>query len=118
MNHILFRTKLLLLGDGIYCEDIDECSEDLVVCQNGLCLNYPGGYKCDCEMGFMHPDSNNEAACVDIDECEMFRNMCIHGVCENVFGMFRYISGSGSEIFQAIISELFKTKLCVQNNEV
>ena len=51
-------------GDGKICSDIDECADDQSLCENGHCLNYPGSFRCDCEMGFMHPDMSNEMACV------------------------------------------------------
>lgn len=76
-------------GDGYTCKDIDECANDNTLCENGHCLNYPGSFRCECEMGFMHPDESNEQTCVDINECEMFSNLCVFGRCENIFGMFR-----------------------------
>ena len=51
-------------GDGYSCVDIDECSTDPTLCENGHCLNYPGSFRCECEMGFMHPDERSEQACV------------------------------------------------------
>jgi len=33
--------------------DLDECSENLNLCENGQCLNAPGGYRCECDMGFL-----------------------------------------------------------------
>ena len=51
-------------GNGTICQDIDECSDDPTLCDNGQCLNYPGSFRCECEMGFMHPDERNEQSCV------------------------------------------------------
>lgn len=51
-------------GNGYVCQDIDECSNDPTLCENGQCLNYPGSFRCECEMGFMHPDERNEQSCV------------------------------------------------------
>lgn len=82
-------------GDGFFCEDVDECTQDPTRCENGQCLNYPGSFQCDCEMGFMHPDPHKKQACVDIDECDMFSNLCVYGQCENIFGMFRCICDDG-----------------------
>lgn len=42
-------------GNGMSCEDIQECILNPTLCDNGECLNYPGGYRCECDMGF-HPD--------------------------------------------------------------
>lgn len=32
--------------------DIDECANDPTLCENGHCTNTPGGYYCDCDVGF------------------------------------------------------------------
>lgn len=40
---------------GSWCPaDMDECAENVDLCENGQCLNVPGGYRCECEMGFTH----------------------------------------------------------------
>lgn len=31
---------------------MDECADNVNLCENGQCLNAPGGYRCECEMGF------------------------------------------------------------------
>ena len=31
---------------------MDECTMNSDLCGNGQCLNQPGGYRCECEMGF------------------------------------------------------------------
>lgn len=51
-------------GDGYTCLDVDECIENPMLCENGNCLNYPGSFRCECEMGFMHPNDNSETACI------------------------------------------------------
>ena len=40
--------------------DLDECSENLNLCGNGQCLNAPGGYRCECDMGFV-PSADGKA---------------------------------------------------------
>lgn len=32
--------------------DVDECAENVNLCENGQCLNAPGAFRCECEMGF------------------------------------------------------------------
>lgn len=33
--------------------DSDECAENSNLCESGHCLNLPGGYRCECDMGFI-----------------------------------------------------------------
>lgn len=84
-------------GDGNTCQDIDECSNNPNLCENGQCLNGPGTFRCECDMGFMNPDDDDHA-CMDIDECGMFHHLCVFGRCENIHGMFRCICNKGYQL--------------------
>lgn len=33
--------------------DSDECAENSNLCESGHCLNLPGGFRCECDMGFI-----------------------------------------------------------------
>lgn len=33
--------------------DSDECAENGNLCESGHCLNLPGGFRCECDMGFI-----------------------------------------------------------------
>lgn len=42
--------------------DRDECAENVALCEEtGQCLNVPGGYRCECEMGFSPPRTSMPA---------------------------------------------------------
>ena len=41
-------------GRGFLCfADSDECADNGNLCESGHCLNLPGGYRCECDMGFI-----------------------------------------------------------------
>lgn len=42
--------------------DVDECQIDPGLCENGQCINYNGGFRCDCDMSFA--PTEDERACV------------------------------------------------------
>ncbi|KAM9821556.1 thrombospondin-4a [Syngnathus typhle] len=74
-------------GDGIHCDDIDECQFN--PCFPGVrCENTAPGFRCDkCPLGYSGPELNgagvsyaqsNKQVCEDIDEC---LNPPEHGGC-------------------------------------
>uniref|UniRef100_A0A674HTA4 Fibrillin 2 n=1 Tax=Taeniopygia guttata TaxID=59729 RepID=A0A674HTA4_TAEGU len=99
--------------------DVDECADNVNLCENGQCLNAPGGYRCECEMGFNPTEDNiNECAdpvncinglCVntpgsylralpcagDVDECSSLPNICLFGTCTNTPGSFQCVCPPG-----------------------
>ena len=46
----------LCLNSGIFsgtnCTDIDECMLNPLTCGPGVCINAPGTFNCDCQVGF------------------------------------------------------------------
>ncbi|XP_072515963.1 protein kinase C-binding protein NELL1-like [Salminus brasiliensis] len=69
-------------GDSTYCEDIDECSTQMHYCQtNTVCVNLPGGHRCDCLPGFTRVD---DFSCTEHDECASGQSLCDESaICTN-----------------------------------
>ncbi|KAL5015307.1 hypothetical protein ScPMuIL_009577 [Solemya velum] len=56
-------------GNGLDCDDIDECATMKDVCQHGQCRNFAGGYWCECNKGYAPSEDNKqcqEVKCEDI----------------------------------------------------
>lgn len=71
--------------------DIDECSSDRDACDaNQVCTNMPGGFRCDCKIGFTLDPLTN--ACEDINECQINNHECLETQrCDNTIGSYRCI---------------------------
>ena len=61
-------------GDGITCEDINECIVDDICSANSQCVNNDGSYTCPCDAGY--EGDGLSGSCVDIDECSSEEDDC------------------------------------------
>ncbi|XP_038571783.1 fibrillin-2b [Micropterus salmoides] len=75
-------------GIGITADgrDINECALDPDICQNGMCENLRGSYRCICNIGYESDTSGK--ICVDINECLVNRLLCDNGLCRNTPGSY------------------------------
>uniref|UniRef100_A0AAR2LSK7 Fibrillin 1 n=1 Tax=Pygocentrus nattereri TaxID=42514 RepID=A0AAR2LSK7_PYGNA len=67
--------------------DIDECREIPGVCENGVCINMIGSFRCECPMGFVYNDKL--LICEDIDECQNGPVCQQNAQCVNLPGGYR-----------------------------
>ncbi|XP_073250000.1 uncharacterized protein [Porites lutea] len=84
-------------GDGVNCEDINECETRNNQCDADIsaCYNTKGSYKCVCMWGFSK--SGHEHKCTDINECETGKHSCDNtsSLCQNTKGSFRCVCREG-----------------------
>lgn len=90
-NRIRNRLTALKPAEKIAIVDVDECAEDKETCDaNQVCTNMPGGYRCDCRIGFTLDPLTN--ACEDINECQINNHECLESQrCDNTIGSYRCI---------------------------
>uniref|UniRef100_A0A3P9MQM8 Fibrillin 2b n=1 Tax=Oryzias latipes TaxID=8090 RepID=A0A3P9MQM8_ORYLA len=75
-------------------EDMNECLENPGICQNGICINTDGSFRCECPFGYNLDFTG--VNCVDTDECSI-GNPCGNGTCTNVVGGFECSCQEGFE---------------------
>uniref|UniRef100_A0A3P9AJ59 Fibrillin 2b n=1 Tax=Esox lucius TaxID=8010 RepID=A0A3P9AJ59_ESOLU len=83
-----------LPGLGDAREDMNECLDNADICQNGVCINTDGSFRCDCPFGYKLDYTG--VNCVDMDECSV-GNPCGNGTCTNVLGGFECSCHEGFE---------------------
>ncbi|KAK9840728.1 hypothetical protein WJX81_000565 [Elliptochloris bilobata] len=63
-------------GDGVDCQDIDECAEGTASCDQ-ICINEPGSYSCKCREGFqLFGGHAKMGVCFPMDRCRESNGGC------------------------------------------
>ncbi|XP_078703698.1 uncharacterized protein LOC144928879 [Branchiostoma floridae x Branchiostoma belcheri] len=70
-------------GNGITCQDVDECASVTTNDCTYVCENTPGSYRCTCSAGYTLVNDQ----CIDIDECAYGLSECSH-LCSNNAGSY------------------------------
>ena len=78
-----------MMVSGPTCSsDINECSTNSTLCNNGACVNTIGSFICNCSAGY-----TDKYCTTNINEC--LSNPCINGVCIDGPNSFRCICLAG-----------------------
>ncbi|KAK6180960.1 hypothetical protein SNE40_008919 [Patella caerulea] len=91
---------------GNTCQtDVDEC-QNQTICgtSSSQCVNVDGGYRCDCQDGYMKDANGN---CQDKDEC-VDLPCALHEVCTNTIGNYTCTCPQGFTVV---------AQVCTDNNE-
>ncbi|ESO94529.1 hypothetical protein LOTGIDRAFT_232356 [Lottia gigantea] len=70
---------------GEIMSDVNECLIHRGICEDGVCVNTDGSFRCECRPGYTLDITGTK--CVDANEC-IDRNMCGNGTCTNMIGGF------------------------------
>jgi len=90
-------------GDGVTCQNVNECLKDEVCGTNEKCVDNFGSYTCICLNGYF----KDENICKDVDECLSGGHNCsTNAYCNNTKGRFECICNKGFEGNGTICEEL------------
>ena len=80
-------------GNGLSCNDIDECNDENKCGINTDCDNTDGSYNCICSIGY---EGDANIGCININECATDSHNChANATCTDTQGLFSCTCNSG-----------------------
>ena len=77
--------------------------------QGGSCVNTPGSFRCDCQVGFV-----GERCEINVDECAS--SPCLNdGTCLDDIGLFRCACIAGKSLSLFVSFSFCRTMLCINS---
>lgn len=55
-------------------KEIDECVLMPQMCQNGICMNVPGSFKCECNRGYVYDEDAHQCIGIGSFICNFIKN--------------------------------------------
>uniref|UniRef100_F7INW5 EGF-like module receptor 1 n=1 Tax=Callithrix jacchus TaxID=9483 RepID=F7INW5_CALJA len=95
------------------CTDINECLTNGICPEHSDCVNFMGGYLCNCQVGFISRNSS----CEDVDECVNPGACPEHATCHNTVGAYTCLCNPGFESSSGHLSFQGLRELCEDIDE-
>ncbi|KAI4882402.1 hypothetical protein NFI96_025167, partial [Prochilodus magdalenae] len=92
------RREIFSGGQGVTCDDRDECSEDIEICgQQAKCINTISGYYCICDQGYRLASGETNFTGIGRCEhvCKIDKSLCGGGNCSRAKDGYECICNPG-----------------------
>lgn len=107
---ILGLGYLCFYHNFVFLADVDECTMNPSLCENGQCLNYPGGFRCECDMGFIPRD--NDRSCEGGVSFQNIHTECQTRPCFLYIMMRKFFHGHSHSLIRVLVFLLKELSVC------